>query len=771
MQADELRRVFTSFFEDRGHTRVPSGSLIPNHPTAPMFTNSGMMPFVPYFLAEEIPPFRRATSVQKCVRLSGKHNDISELGRTRRHLTFFEMLGNFSFGDYFKADAIPMAWELVTEVVGFDGDRLWITVHEDDDEAEAIWRDAVGLPVDRIQRLGAENFWEMGETGPCGPCSEIHLDCGPEWGEAGGPAQGGADRYIEFWNLVFPQYYRNPDRSLSDLPGRGIDTGAGLERWLMLLQDVPTVFETDVVGALVDAAQSVTGRTLGGDERTDVALKVLADHARTIAFLISDGVVPGNEDRGYVLRRVLRRAVRFAHLLGVDRPVTAPLIERCVEVMGTAYPDLAANHDWVVATAAREEDRFRSTLRAGSAILDDELGRTPADGALSGAVAFKLHDTFGFPFEVTEEVAEERGVAVDRAGFDAAMAEQRRRARDARSGPAVGSSADRYRELLEQSGTTDFVGREQGESESRVVGAYRSDGGDLEVFLDRSPFYAEAGGQVGDTGVLLCGGARFEVLDTTFALPGLHRHLVRRVAGDGEGEGEGDLVVGQEVTAAIDARRRDYVRRNHTGTHLLHWALREVLGDHVKQQGSLVAPDHLRFDFSHHSQPGADELAAVTELANTEVLSNGTVRTWETTRDHAADIGAMAFFGDKYGEIVRVVEAGRRSLELCGGTHVGALGEIGPIAITAEGSIGANVRRLSATTGTATLDRLRRDGATLARAASLLGVAPDDLLVGLEKRLEEARFLRDEVTGLRHSAAGAGAGALAAEAVDGVVVA
>jgi alanyl-tRNA synthetase len=762
VRADDLRRAFVRFFEERGHTVVPSAGLIPTHPTAPLFTNSGMMQFVPYFLGEQAAPYPRATSVQKCVRLSGKHNDIAELGRTRRHLTFFEMLGNFSFGDYFKEQAIPMAWELTTEVVGFDGDRLWITVHDDDDEAEAIWHESVGVPMERIQRLGAENFWEMGETGPCGPSSEIHLDCGPEWGEQGGPAHGGGDRYVEFWNLVFPQYYRHPDRSLSDLPRKGIDTGAGLERWQMLLDGTPSVFETDVLAALVDEAQSITGRRLGADDQTDVALRILADHARTMTFLVSDGVVPSNEDRGYVLRRVIRRAVRFAHRLGVERAVTPALVAKVVDLMGDAYPELRRNAEVVTMSVEREEDRFRRTLASGSALLDEALGELDG-GALPGDVAFKLHDTFGFPLEITAEVAAERGVDVDVEGFEAAMAEQRRQSR---ARPAVGTRAegdDAYRELLDEFGTTEFVGYAEGETDSRVLAGLPRPDGTVEVFLDRTPFYAEAGGQVGDTGEIVTPTGRLEVVDATYALPGLHRHVARVV--------DGEVVVGQDAHAAIDQHRRDYVKRNHTGTHLLHWALREVLGDHVHQQGSLVAPDHLRFDFSHYGQPTPEELAAVEDLANAEVLANETVRTYETTRDHAEEIGAMAFFGDKYGEVVRVVEAGRNSLELCGGTHVRALGDIGPIGITGEGSIGANVRRISGTTGTGTLERLRKDGRTLAEAARALGVRPDELLDGLERTLEQVRFLRKEVEGLRRSAATSGAAELAAEAVDGVVVA
>ena len=768
MDANELRRRFTGFFESRGHVVVPSAGLIPHHPSAPMFTNSGMMQFVPYFLGEEAAPQPRATSVQKCVRAGGKHNDLDAIGRSLRHMSFFEMLGNFSFGDYFKAEAIPWAWELYTDVLGLDGDRLWVTVHVSDDEAEEIWRDGVGLPGERIQRLDKDNFWEMGETGPCGPSSEIFWDHGEEHGDEGGPAHGGEDRYVELWNLVFPQYFRQSDGSLTDLPMRGIDTGAGLERNLAVLQGVHSVYDTDVLAGLVERAQSVTGRRLGEDPHADVALRLLADHARTITFLVNDGVLPGNEDRGYVLRRIIRRAVRFAHLLGVEQLVTPPMIGATVELMGDAYPEIRANQDTIVGLVEREEGRFRQTLKTGSDLLDAELRGLGEGGSLPGAIAFRLHDTYGFPLDVTREVAAERGVAVDDEGFAAAMAAQRKRAKDARKGGGVDESAlSSYREVLDVAGPTEFTGREELESTATVVavlpGPEGDDGPTVEVFLDRSPFYAESGGQVGDTGTIRTDTGLLEVQDTTFALPGLHRHSGRIV--------EGEVEPGQAATAAIDGDRRAAIRRNHTGTHLLHWALREVLGEHVKQQGSYVAPGHLRFDFSHHEAVTADQLALVEDLANAEVLSNDPVRHYETTKAQAVELGAIAFFGDKYGDVVRVLEAGRHSLELCGGTHVRATGDIGPIRITAEGSIGANQRRIEATTGTGTLTLVRATDARLARAASALGVNPDEIVEGAEKRVAELKALRDELKSLRAAAAGAGAGALATEAVEGIVVA
>ncbi len=770
MTADELRRAFTSFFSERGHVPIPSAGLIPHHPAAPLFTNAGMNQFLPYILGEEAPAAPRATSVQKCVRIRGKHDDIANIGVTWGHLTFFEMLGNFSFGDYFKAGAIPLAWELLTEVLGLDPDRLWITVHESDDEGAQLWLDTVGVPPDRIQRMGDDNFWMMGDTGPCGPCSEIYFDKGDAFGEGGGPAHGAPLRFRELWNLVFMQYDRQPDGSLVDLPMRIIDTGAGLERCLTVLQGVESVFDTDILRPLVAAAAKATGRSYGDDPAVDTILRILADHGRSMSFLVSDGVFPSNEDRGYVLRRIIRRAVRHAFTLGVDRLVTPALVEATIDEMGGAYPKLADDADFVTGVVTREEERFRQTLRSGSAILEEELTGA-AGGRLSGATAFRLHDTFGFPLELTLEVAAERGVEVDVAAFDAEMEAQRQRARDA-AHPGAGGAADparvaAYRELVEQFSTTEFTGYTETESRARVLAVL--DGPDIdgsptvEVFLDRTPFYAESGGQVGDTGVIATEDASVEVLATAAAVPGLTRHRARVVTGR--------LAAGQEAAAAVDVERRDAIRRNHTGTHLLHGALREVLGSHVKQAGSLVAPDRLRFDFSHYGPLSSEELAQVEEVANIQVLDNEPVRAFETSRAEAERLGAIAFFGDKYGEVVRVVEAGRRSVELCGGTHVAALGTIGPIKIVSEGSIGANLRRIEAVTGTASLDRIRSGEMLLDRAAALLRVSPPEVPERVEKVLEENRALSDRVKALGTERAASAALTLAADAVDGVVVA
>jgi alanyl-tRNA synthetase len=766
MDANGLRRAWNEFFAAKQHTLLPSSSLIPTHPTAPMFTNSGMMQFVPIFLGEEPATFDppRAATIQKCVRAGGKHNDLDAIGRTPRHLSFFEMLGNFSFGDYFKAEAIPWAWELLTDVLGLDSDRLWVTVHVSDDEAEGIWADTVGFPRARIQRLDKDNFWEMGDTGPCGPSSEIFWDYGSRFGPDGGPENPAAeDRYVEIWNLVFPQYFRGHDGELSDLPKRGIDTGAGLERVLTALNGSHTVYDVDPLNQLVDVAQSITGRSLGADERTDIALKILADHSRTMTFLVADGIVPSNEDRGYVLRRIIRRAVRYAYLLGVERDLAAPLIGAVVDAMADGYPELRADQDRIVGIIAREEDRFRQTLKRGTSLLDTKLAELSEGEALGGDVAFDLYETYGFPLEVTQEITGELGIEVDEAGYRAALgrAQQVSKA-GAKAGKDLYANFTSFQEILDRHGATEFVGREEVEVKATVLAIVPAEDGTASVFLDRTPFYAESGGQVGDTGVLTTDTGRAEVLDTTYGLPGLHRHEVRVV--------EGTIEPGQDVTAAIDVTRRDAIRRNHTGTHILHWALREVLGDSVKQQGSLVEPDRLRFDFGPSDALTADQIRRIEDLANAEILHNDTVRHYETTKAEAAALGAIAFFGDKYGDVVRVLEAGRHSTELCGGTHVRALGDIGPVKIVSESSIGSNLRRIEAVTGTGPIDRLREEEATLAALARVLNVPVGEVVDGARKRLDEIKALRDEIKALKRQAAGDQAGDLARTARDGVVV-
>jgi alanyl-tRNA synthetase len=766
MDASGLRRAWNEFFAARQHTLVPSASLIPTHPTAPMFTNSGMMQFVPVFLGEEPATFDppRAATVQKCVRAGGKHNDLDAIGRTPRHLSFFEMLGNFSLGDYFKAEAIPWAWELVTEVLGLDGDRMWVTVHVSDDEAEDLWADAVGFPRDRIQRLDKDNFWEMGDTGPCGPSSEIFWDYGAQFGPDGGPANPEAEnRYVEIWNLVFPQYFRGSDGGLTDLPRKGIDTGAGLERMLTAIGGTHTVYDVDPLDRLVEVAQSITGRRLGSDDRTDIALKILADHSRTMTFLVADDIVPSNDDRGYVLRRIIRRAVRYAYLLGVEQDLSSRLVGAVIDAMEDGYPELRAAQDRIVGTIAREEERFRQTLKRGTNLLDAKLAELQPGDALAGDVAFDLYETYGFPLEVTQEITGELGIEVDEAGYREALgrAQQLSKA-GAKSGKDLYANLTSFQDILDTHGATEFVGREESEAKATVLAVVPADDGLVSIFLDRTPFYAESGGQVGDTGTIATDTGRADVVDTTFGLPGLHRHLARIV--------DGSIEPGQEATAAIDVERRDAIRRNHTGTHILHWALRKVLGDTVKQQGSLVEPERLRFDFGPADALTSDQIQQIEDLANAEILHNDSVRHYETTKAEAAQLGAIAFFGDKYGDIVRVLEAGRHSTELCGGTHVRALGDIGPVKIVSESSIGANLRRIEAVTGTGPIDRLRAEEAVLDELASLLNVPVGEVVDGARKRLEEIKALRDEVKALKRQAAGDQAGALAGKAVDGVLV-
>ena len=766
MRANDLRLAFTNYFAEKGHTVVPSAGLIPHHPSAPMFNNSGMMQFVPYFLGEEPVPFNppRAVSVQKCVRAGGKHNDLDAIGRSPRHLSFFEMLGNFSFGDYFKAEAIAMAWEFVTSVLGVDGDRIWVTVHTSDDDAEDIWADSIGVPRARIQRLDADNFWEMGETGPCGPSSEIFYDFGPDLGPDGGPANPAAEhRFVEIWNLVFMQYFRGADGVLANLPTPNVDTGAGMERILALLGGSHSLYSADVLADLVGEAERVTGHRIGDGEITDVALRLMADHTRTMTFLVSDGVIPSNEDRGYVLRRVIRRAIRFAYLTGVDRPVLAGLVSRCIEVMGDAYPELRTNSDAVLTTVEREESKFRQTLKTGSALLDSELDKLPTGGRLDGAVAFKLHDTFGFPLEVTQEFVEIAGYDLDQHGFDEAMADQRDRAKaSAKKGKVATDSESSAFAQLREGGETVFVGREVEQCEANVLGVVGN-----AIVLDRTPFYAESGGQIGDTGLISWGSHQVHISDTTYGAPGLVRHVVApddvdRLAA---------LEVGERVTASIDSPRRAAIRRHHTATHILHWALREVLGDHVKQQGSWVGPDRLRFDFSHFEALSREQIRDIEDLANEQILSNAVVTHTEMAKQDALELGAIAFFGDKYGDRVRVLQAGPRSIEFCGGTHVSSLGEIGPVKITSETSIGSNIRRLEAVAGTGLIDRLRSVEDRIVEASAALGVPVEDLIDAVRKRIEEAKSSKALIAELRRQLAASAAGDLLDDAVDNKLVA
>ena len=771
--ANDIRNAFTGFFTQRGHTKVDSASLIPHDPTV-LFTVAGMVPFKPYFVGDEVPTFKRAVSVQKCARAGGKHNDLDDVGRTKRHCVFFEMLGNFSFGDYFKSEAIPWSWELVTEVFGFDGDQLWITVHESDDEAEQIWHDQVGVPMNRIQRLGdADNFWQMGDTGPCGPCSEIHIDRGPAFGPDGGPLNDPkGDRFLEFWNLVFMQFNQAADGSRTPLPKPSIDTGAGLERILALKQGKDSIWETDVLFPLIEQAQSVTSKKYKiGDyeDRASFSLRVLAEHARSSMMLVNDGVFPSNEGRGYVLRRIFRRAVRHAYLLGTEKLVMPKLVETAIAVMGEAHPTLLDNKDFILGVLTKEEESFRQTLKNGLTILETEFvaiekssAKSKNSAPLSGSSAFLLHDTYGFPLELTQEIASERNVVVDVAGFETEMSAQRTRAKSARKGTqGVEDQLIVYREILEQHGLTNFVGYTVDSSQSKVLAVVENSDSEIEVFLDVTPFYAESGGQVGDCGKISTQTGEMIVTDTTFALPGLRKHSGKI--------SRGEIQQGQAVTAAIDTAARNATRKNHTATHLLHHALRSVLGEHVKQAGSLVSPQRLRFDFSHYAPLSEQEVEQIERIANAQVLANADVNAYETSKEKATAAGAIAFFGDKYGDVVRVLEAGE-SVELCGGTHVAATGDIGLIKIVQESSIGSNLRRIEAVTGLNSVDYMIATSKQLNSLGELLGTNTESLVDAVSRKIAEVKELNDEIKSLRSAAARGRASELVGKHKNGVVV-
>jgi len=726
------------YFAQNGHTVVPSASLIPHDPSL-LFTVAGMVPFKPYFLGEEVPAFDRAVSIQKCFRAA----DIDQIGTTQRHLTFFEMMGNFSFGDYFKEGAIRFAWGLITEGFGLDPDRLWVTVHTSDDVAEELWRDMIGVPANRIQRLDEDNFWDMGETGPCGPCSEIFFDKGPEFGADGGPAFGGEDRFVEFWNLVFMQYEKGLGGSLIELPKQNIDTGAGFDRVLAILNGVESVFATDLFHPLLETAARSINVPYGANEETDVAIRRIADHGRAMTFLVSDGVLPSNEGRGYVLRRIIRRAILAARRSGSEAKLCAALVDATIEKMGSAYPVLLKDRELIIEVLEREEAGFARTLRTGLSLLEGARDEVLASGAtvFPGEVAFKLHDTHGFPVELTDEIVAESGLSVARADFDAAMAEQRRRARAAAKTLNVADEAQ-YRDLVERYGTTEFVGRDVARYsvETTVLALLVGEDGTSELFLDSTPFYAESGGQVGDVGVIVTETGRFEVADTQNVAGGLFAH---------RGRATGEVLPGQVAIATIDPVRREATRRNHTATHLLHAGLRSVLGDHVRQQGSYVGPDRLRFDFSHGAPVKSEQLGELLTLVNADVVENDGVQTVQTSKQEAEKMGAIAFFGDKYGERVRVVRAGPHSLEFCGGTHVDRLGDIGQIQVLSEASIGSNTRRLEAVSGLGAHRHTLELERALGAVATMLKVASDDVVPALERLVERQREVEKEVAALR----------------------
>ncbi|HEY3264864.1 MAG TPA: alanine--tRNA ligase [Actinomycetota bacterium] len=758
MRGAEVRESFLRFFEERGHKRVPSSSLIPPPESGLLLANAGMNQFIPYFLGHARAPFPRATSVQKSFRTV----DIDNVGRTARHLTLFEMMGNFSFGDYFKRESCAWGYELVTEVWGIDPGRLWMTVFETDDEAIEIWED-IGIPKDRIIRRGtADNYWWTHAAGPAGPCSEIYVDRGPRFGAEGGPAVD-EERHIEIWNHVFMQDEVDDKMQIvGELPEKNIDTGASLERVAVVLQDVDNIFETDIMRQLLEVAEELAGVPHGKDDRTDVSLKVIAEHGRATTFLIADGVLPSNEGRGYVLRRMLRRVVSHARRLGIEREVMPSLVGTTVEHFGDAYPELIENRAYVEQVAASEEERFAGTLRQGMALFESESAG--ARGRLSGDVVFKLHDTFGFPRELTAELAIEAGLELDEARFDELMAEQRERAKRAAKRGRTGEDIAR---VAAETGRTEFLGYQTLESDGRVVALLgeagrvevAEEGDEVRVVLDRTPFYAESGGQIGDHGFLRTPTGLVRVGDTQLG-PGetiVHSGVVQA----------GEVREGDEARAEVDQVRREATTRAHSATHIVHWTLRHVLGEHARQAGSLVAPGRLRFDFPHHAAVPPDLLEQAEELANTRVAEDAPVRIYETTFEEAKNQGAIALFGEKYGDFVRVAEIGDYSVELCGGTHVIHTGNIALIRILGEGSIGAGMRRVEALVGPDALREVNAERALLDDVLEALGTgdryaAPERIRTVLEQN----RRLQAELAAVRKRDVAERGQGIASEALD-----
>ena len=774
MDSAEIRTRFLDHFEKRGHTVVPSASLIADDPTL-LLVNAGMVPFKPYFLGEAEPPWPRAASVQKCVRTL----DIDEVGKTTRHGSFFQMAGNFSFGDYFKAGAVEMAWELCTNSVsdggyGLDAERIWATVYLDDDEAYELWRGA-GVPETRIQRLGkSDNYWHMGVPGPGGPCSEINYDRGPAYGTEGGPAVNG-ERYLELWNLVFMQFQLAAVRTKEDfdvagpLPRQNIDTGMGLERVAAVLQGVDNLYEIDTSRAILDRAATLSRTTYGADPAADVRLRVVADHARTAVMLIGDGITPGNEGRGYILRRIVRRTIRAMRLLGAPAPAMRDLVEASIGAMGPQYPELMTDAERVYTVALAEEASFLETLTKGATLFDTAVpaART-SGGVLPGDVAFALHDTHGFPIDLTLEMAAEQGLTVDEGGFRALMAEQRTRAKaDAKAKKTGHADLSAYRLLLERAGTTTFTGYSEVSSESVVRGLLTdaglvevaAPGEDVEVVLDRTPFYAESGGQLADNGrLVLADGTVLEVLDVQKALPDLLVHRARVLSGEAR--------VGASVLAEVDIERRRAVSRAHTATHLVHKALRVALGEAATQAGSLNAPGRFRFDFASTSAVPASVLADVEQEINEIALADLEVRAFVTTQDEARRIGAIALFGEKYGNAVRVVEIGDYARELCGGTHAARSAQLGMVKLVKEESIGSGVRRVEGLVGLDAYSYLAREHLLLAQLASSFKVPAEEVPDRVAATIARLRDVDKELATLRAGAVMARAGELAVKAKD-----
>ncbi|MCI1110711.1 alanine--tRNA ligase [Stenotrophomonas maltophilia] len=764
----QIRSDFLEFFKGKGHTIVPSAPLVPGNDPTLLFTNSGMVQFKDVFLGAEKRSYVRAADVQRCLRAGGKHNDLDQVGYTARHHTFFEMLGNWSFGDYFKKDAIAWAWELLTQVWKLPAERLLVTVYQTDDEAYELWRDMVGIPEARIVRIGdnkgapfaSDNFWQMADTGPCGPCTEIFYDHGDHiaGGPPGSPDEDG-DRFIEIWNLVFMQFDRQPDGTLVPLPAPCVDTGMGLERLAAILQHVHTNYEIDLFQALIRKASELTGTA----DLENKSLRVIADHIRACSFLIVDGVLPSNEGRGYVLRRIIRRALRHGWMLGVRQPFFSKLVPTLVEQMGEAYPELPAAVDTVTRALQAEEERFAETLDAGMKIFEDVAGKA-SNGVIPGVDAFRLYDTYGFPLDLTQDIARERDLTVDIAGFDAAMEQQRETARAAGK---FGGGVTLPAELVATLSPTRFLGYDRLQADGLTVLAVLKDGRPVQsadagdaviVITDQTPFYAESGGQVGDTGVLTGNGVRLAVDDTQKFAGQFHGHVGTL--------SDGGLKVGDVLSGQVDGERRGATILNHSATHLLHAALREVLGTHVQQKGSLVAPDRLRFDFSHFQPISAEELAVIERKVNQQVRANNAAEVHNMGMQEALDFGAMALFGEKYGEHVRVLKMGDYSTELCGGTHVNRTGDIGLFKITSEGGVSAGVRRIEAVTGQGALDYVDAEEARLAEAAELLGGSATDVVEKIRALGQRQKQLERELEAVKAKVAAGATADLSGQAVE-----
>ncbi|MGC6399131.1 alanine--tRNA ligase [Sphingomonas sp. FW199] len=764
---NDIRRSFLDYFEGQGHARVQSAPLVPHNDPTLMFVNAGMVPFKNVFTGLETRPYSTATSSQKCVRAGGKHNDLDNVGYTARHHTFFEMLGNFSFGDYFKEQAILHAWTLLTREWGLPREKLTATVYHTDDQAFDLWKKIAGLPEERIIRIPTkDNFWAMGADGPCGPCSEIFYDHGDHiWGGPPGSPEEDGDRFVEIWNLVFMQHLQEADQIVSDLPKPSIDTGMGLERVAAVLQGVHDNYDTDTFKALIAASGALTGSATTGDNQA--SHRVIADHLRSAGFLVADGVLPANEGRGYVLRRIMRRAMRHAHLLGAKDPLMHRLVPELVSEMGAAYPELVRAQPLIEATLLQEETRFRQTLANGLKLLDEATAGMGEGDTLPGETAFKLYDTYGFPYDLTEDALRPAGMSVDRAGFDAAMKRQKDAARAAWKGSGAKASDDVWFDIAEEQGGTEFTGYVSTEGEGQVVALVKdgarvdraAPGDSVIVLTNQTPFYGESGGQTGDAGIISNDkGLRVIVDDTSKPLGRLHAHQARVESGE--------IAVGDTVKLAIDVERRDAIRANHSATHLLHAALRNRLGGHVTQKGSLVAADRLRFDFSHPSALSPQEIALIEADVNAEIRANETVSTRLMTPDDAIAAGAMALFGEKYGDEVRVLSMGRLtdrhySVELCGGTHVRATGDIAVFKIVSESAVSSGVRRIEALTGEGARLWLADRDAKLREAAAALKAAPDEVPARVVSLMEERKRLERELAEAKKALALGGGGAAA----------